>query len=94
MKNNKKINQIKLSWRIYKSMIVPCVLAVGLELVFGPPNPRREGLIVGKVSASSFIVSWILIVSVVFDFGIVEDESVASRSVRWWLWLSHLDFEQ
>ena len=71
--------------KIYLSIIIPWVLAVGLELVLGPPNPRREGLIVGKVRVSSFIVSGMLTISVVLDFGIVEDESVASRSVRWWL---------
>ena len=70
---------------IGKSIMIPWVLAVGLELVLGPPNPRREGLIVGMERVSSFTVSCMLTVSVVFDFGKVEDESVASRSVRWWL---------
>ena len=58
---------------------------MGLELVLGPPNPRREGLIVGNVDVSSFIASWVFTISVVHGFGIVEDVSVTSRSVKWWL---------
>ena len=79
--NNEKYGEIRN---------LPWVLAVGLELVFGPPNPRREGLIVGNLGVCSFIVSCSLTVSVVFGFCIVADESVVSRSVKWWLWLSHL----
>ena len=70
----------------------PWVLAVGLELVFGPPNPRSEGLIAGNLGVCSFIVSCSLTVFVVFGFWIVAEESVASRSVKWWLWLSHLKY--
>ena len=71
-----------------RSKKLPPVLAVGLELVFGPPNPIKGELTVGQADTSNGEMSSLQFSFISFCPNV--DVSVTSRSVSWWLWLSHL----
>ena len=71
-----------------RSKKLPPALAVGLELVFGPPNPIKGELTVGQADTSNGEMSSLQFSFISFCPNV--DVSVTSRSVSWWLWLSHL----